>query len=595
LFDLNRFIAVVSTAQNNLAAAGEPAGAPRLEVILEARGRGEENRPESLEQQLRTALGVELSLAPVFPGAETSPLRGAADLAGFHRLTIPGIDFEHLGQNPFELCYWLRDRLGLASAEPSLPFGDPGAAALLEDQGPWNDPSEPGTSGGGDCGSRSLDRGWSLRNMRVDQAWRLTPPPGGRTRGEGVLIGQPDTGYCAHVDQQPPSLAKELGYNFIEGAPDPRDQFTTGLGLNPGHGGSVATPIIGRGVLVEPPPPGQIGGTQGPGLCAGVAPDARLVPVRAVTSVVLNPLNPLNPIERLPDALWHAMQQRCRVLSLSLGAFPGFRLPAVEQALRVAVDNDILVVCAAGNHTHFVVVFPASLDFVVAVAGSNLHDKPWSGSAWNRDRIAVAAPGECVWTCWRAKNDDPLDAVGTGSGTSYATANLAGVAALWLAFHGDRVSEFKRGRTLCGAFQELLRRTARVPAGWDTSYGAGIVDAAALLQARPSLLDEVSALPAATADPVWAGVLAALGEAPGSAGEQAVRDRLAEAFGVAPAGLPACLADFGTELIHLLVRQRIRLGAAPAPTASDVGDLLLALRDEASPRLTAALQSPSLA
>lgn len=591
MFDLDRFIATVSSAQKVLAAApaGEPAAVPCLEVVLDARSHetGICVGGERLEQRLRDTLAVDLALAPVFPGCETSPLAGAAALAGYHRLTVPGVDFEHLGQNPFELCYFLRDRLDLASAEPSLPLLDPDAAPGLADSGPWTAGSgSSGSSGGGDCGIRSGDRGWSVRNMRVDQAWQLTPPPGGRQRGEGVRIGQPDTGYCVHVDQQPPSLARELGYNFIEGAPDPRDLFSSGIGYNPGHGGSVATVVVGRGTLVAPPPPGQVGGTAGPGICAGVAPAAQLVPVRAVTGVMLI------TGERLPEALWHAMNQaRCRVLSLSLGS--AVHLRAVYDALRVAVDNNLLVICAAGNRTGFV-IFPAWLDFVVAAGGSNVNDKHWSGSAWNRDRIAVAAPAECVWTCWRAKESDPVDAVGTGSGTSYATANLAGVAALWLAYHGDRVWDFRRGRTLCAAFQELLRRTARVPAGWDTSYGAGIVDAAALLQARPALLEEVAATDAAT-DAVTAGLLSLLGEAPGAGGEAALQARLAEAFGVEADGVSALLSEVGTELIHLLVRRRIHQGAARPLTADGLGDLLLDVREEASSRLAAALRSPSLA
>src|SRR5262249_46335359 len=148
--------------------------------------------------------------------------------------------------------------------------------------------------------------------MRVDQAWQLTPGPGGRPRGEGVLIGQPDTGYCDHVDLQPPSLAKELGHNFIEGGPDARDRFLSGVGYNPGHGGSVASVVIGRGTLVAPPPPGQTGGTAGPGICAGVAPAARLAPIRAVTGVALI------RGEGLAEGIWHATRTGCSVISLSL-------------------------------------------------------------------------------------------------------------------------------------------------------------------------------------------------------------------------------------------------------------------------------------
>lgn len=584
MFDLDRFIATVAQAQNAL--RGETAGdAPRLEVILELRDLAERDR---LEQRLQETLRVDLSTAPLFPGSDTSPLLGADELARFYRVTIPGIDAEHLGQNPFELCYFLRDGLGLASAEPSTPLIDSALSSALEDQGPWSvssDSKSSGSSGsGGDCGVRSGDRGWSLRNMRVDRAWQLTPGPGGKPRGEGVLIGQPDTGYCDHVDLQPPTLAKELGRNFIEGGPDAKDRFTGGLGTNPGHGGSVASIIIGRGTLVAPPPPGQTGGTAGPGICAGVAPAARLVPVRAVTGVALI------KGEGLAEGIWHATRTGCGVISLSLGGL--WAIEAVTKAIEVAVRNDRIVVCAAGNH-YPGVVFPASLGYVVAAGGSNINDKHWSGSGWGRGVVDVAAPAECVWTCWRSKDSDPINSVGTGSGTSYATSNLAAAAALWIAFHGPRIADFKTGgQTLCAAFKNLLRRTARVPAGWDTSYGTGIADAHALLQARPAVLAEAPAeLPEASSDPRFATLLAALGVEAGSPQAKTVQDELAAAFGVEPSGLSRPLAAYGTELLTLLTQQRSRQGAgAPAAGRNPAEDLLRTVHEDASPTLAAALQ-----
>jgi hypothetical protein len=72
-------------------------------------------------------------------------------------------------------------------------------------------------------------------------------------------------------------------------------------------------------------------------------------------------------------------------------------------------------------------------------------------------------------------------------GTSYAVAHLAGVAALWLAHHGRDalINRFGRGNVQ-SAFLSLLHSpgVCRVPVGWNhQKWGAGIVDAAALLQA----------------------------------------------------------------------------------------------------------------
>jgi subtilisin family serine protease len=83
--------------------------------------------------------------------------------------------------------------------------------------------------------------------------------------------------------------------------------------------------------------------------------------------------------------------------------------------------------------------------------------------------------------------DDP-GAVSGGQGTSFATAHLAGVAALWLAYHGrDKlIPMLPRGTTLQQVFRTLVRMTA-TPAEVDTSeHGAGVTNAAALLEVDPS-------------------------------------------------------------------------------------------------------------
>jgi hypothetical protein len=72
-----------------------------------------------------------------------------------------------------------------------------------------------------------------------------------------------------------------------------------------------------------------------------------------------------------------------------------------------------------------------------------------------------------------------------GSGTSYAVAAAAGVAALWLSYHGRRALIARYGRNrLAGVFKQLLQETCRKVPGWDTDdFGPGIVNAKALLEA----------------------------------------------------------------------------------------------------------------
>ena len=65
------------------------------------------------------------------------------------------------------------------------------------------------------------------------------------------------------------------------------------------------------------------------------------------------------------------------------------------------------------------------------------------------------------------------------------------MAALWLAHHGrdNLIAQYGKAN-LQAVFADLVRTTARRPAGWDSSeYGAGIVNADALLaQALPAIV-----------------------------------------------------------------------------------------------------------
>jgi hypothetical protein len=211
------------------------------------------------------------------------------------------------------------------------------------------------------------------------------------------------------------------------------------------------------------------------GSISGTAPAANLVPIRAIRSVVVVQDGDV------AKAVNHARMSGCHVISMSLGGV-GFS-GALRAAIDAAIADGILVLAAAGNQVGFV-VSPANYSEVVAVAATNIKDKPWDGSS-HGSKVDVAAPGESVH-CARAKKG-PAGAeysVGRSSGTSFSVAQTAGVAALWLAHHGRAALVAKYGKqNLQAVFAHLLRTTARKPSGWDTDYGDGIVDAEALLKA----------------------------------------------------------------------------------------------------------------
>ena len=308
---------------------------------------------------------------------------------------------------------------------------------------------------------------WSLRKANVLAAWKLF---GSQRPGAGVKVGHPDTGYTPHPELADAAriLAAD-GYDYEDDDPDPLDPLAPGRLDHPGHGTSTGSVILSAAG-------GAIGG-HGP-FVSGAAPHALLVPIRTTESVVLFSMRGLR------RALDHARSAAVSVVSISLGGpFEGF---GTHRAMQRAVDAGSIVVAAAGNEVGFV-VFPAAFDEAIAVAASNVHDQPWRGSS-RGDAVDITAPGESVWRAktLRDRNGELTFLVERGNGTSYATATMAGIAALWVSYHGASTLSQKYGAAhIARVFKQLLQKTCRTPKGWNTEeYGPGIVDATALLRAR---------------------------------------------------------------------------------------------------------------
>lgn len=378
--------------------------------------------------------------------------------------TLPGITAEDMTQNVFDLAYQARQNGGFVRVEPDLPFENPLPPVVSSDSG------GPGSN-------KPTNHAWSLEAMRVRQAWNASA----RNQGRGVFIGHPDTGYLRHCKWGQGGIAPELGYNFMPGEDpfDPTDRMQQGSTLNPGHGMHTGSVMTFRGDIR---PDG--GDTVPSKEVTGVAPAAINVPVRCVSAVVLYPSQ-----TEVARAIVYCVQKRCRVISLSLG---GVGLWAwLGDPLQYAVREQVIVVAASGNYPDWVLpglrftVEPAKYAETIGVAGCTAQDKPWesSGRVFHGS-VDIAAPSEHVYmglSFLPGGNNCQYEA---SSGTSYATANMAGIAALWLGHHFPNGYYGQRSAVEC--FREHIKRTARVPHGWNDWFGKGIVDAHALLTTRPN-------------------------------------------------------------------------------------------------------------
>ena len=392
---------------------------------------------------------------------------------------------------------------------------------------------------------------WARDAIRCEEAWALPPGPGGATQGAGIVLGQPDTGYTPHPNLGLDALDLTKDRDVIDNDDDALDPLVAPALSpwplpNPGHGTTTASVIAGRG-------------DEETGI-VGVAPQAKIVPVRAVESVVqFFDTDVARSVE-------YARNVGCDVISLSLGGKGFFGLSA---AIQSAVDAGMIVLAAAGNNVG-VVVAPASYPNCLAVAATGPHDLPWPESSRGSE-VDLSAPGwgvHVAGVCWT--DNQPRFEVFRASGTSYAVTHVAGVAALWLAHHGAQSLRRRYGGQLQAVFLHLLRHGGcRVPAGWDAaSWGAGVVDAAAMLSLP---LPDVAAVGPAV---VGTGLspLARL-SALVSVDEVELEDALTRRLGVTGDDLTRTLARFEGELaFHIAGEPEFRASLLGGPDRDAAGD-----------------------
>lgn len=470
---------------------------------------------ETVEQLLRTELDTfARDIHQLFPDS-----KGVPSLESYLLVKLE-VFRGHVGARGYDIAYRLRDMPGVANV-----WYEGIRARVIPTR----------MFGGGSTGNPPKNRNWSNEAVRLPQAQQI---PGFKP-GTGVVIGHPDTGWAQHPELDMAALDLKRQWNTLtntSNAIDPQKFI-----LFNGHGTATGSVLISG-------PSGEIN---------GIAPDASLLPIRCVESVVL-----ILDVE-VAKAVWYASQQNVHVISISLGGLP---MPHLQDVIRYAVNEKNIIIAASAGHYEPIVAYPAAYPECIAVTGTTPTDRPWKESAWG-PKICVSAPAHFVWVADFDENRQPLPTK-AGDGTSFATPHVAAAAALWLAFHGRQavLGRYSGAVPLQEVFRMLLKRTARNPGvfqmpgtpddvdpsvgyKWDVSrYGAGIVDIEALLRAPLPMPNEVPVPSWRSLD--WLDVLEQLLH---KEDVRFVRSSMEKILSTTGESVDDCLQIFGAELVHLIL------------------------------------------
>ena len=229
---------------------------------------------------------------------------------------------------------------------------------------------------------------WWIPVVKAPQAWDLT------TGSASVTVAICDTG----VDYNHEDLKSKIapgGYDVSDKDSDPMDYQGHGT-----HCAGIAAAATNNGIGV-----------------AGMGYNVRILPVKVF---------PNSFDDVVAEGITYATDHGAKVVSLSLGRLADSSA-ILQDAVNYATSKGVVVVAAAGNNgidvttTGFV---PSNLDNVFNVAATNSADQRASFSNYSRTRVAVAAPGEDIFsTLWPG-------AYASESGTSMACPMVAGLVGL---------------------------------------------------------------------------------------------------------------------------------------------------------------------
>lgn len=285
------------------------------------------------------------------------------------------------------------------------------------------------------------DPGWEEQWGLFDTGFGVKLPTArGWGRGAGVLVGVIDSGVRANLSDLK-GVEILPSYNALATRPGGTDDN--------GHGSHVT------GTIAQATDNG-VG-------CAGIAPKARILPIK-VTDASGRGSN-----FTLAAGIRYAADAGCRVANMSVG---GAASRTLQDAVKYAHGKGMLMVASAGNSATTIsgILYPARYPEVVAVGAI---DRTGRRCAWSQygPGLALVAPGHQILQ-QTFNRQTGREGYFKYSGTSMAAPHVTGIAALLLSLKPSLTLAELRA-ALTGTATDLG------PRGPDPEYGAGLVNAAA--------------------------------------------------------------------------------------------------------------------
>lgn len=214
-------------------------------------------------------------------------------------------------------------------------------------------------------------------------------------QGDGCKIGIIDTG----IDNTHPDLKNNVLFrrDYVKDNNQPQN-------FNP-HGTHVAGTVAANGLI------------------KGIAPLAKLIDYRVLGN------DGSGSYFNITKAVNDSVNDGCNIINMSLGG--PFDYVPLHNAIKNAVNRNVLVVVAAGNEGPNKISYPAFYPEVLCVGAVNFNKdtgvidlpfKPWFSNS-NRE-VDIAADG------WQILSTVPNNSYGYSTGTSMSSPNVTGISAL---------------------------------------------------------------------------------------------------------------------------------------------------------------------